>query len=89
MIDFGLSASFLKYHGNTHIDMGKMNGLIGSLHYLSVNCHRRIELSRRDDLESLVYLLIHMCMGDLPWKYKITCLRKELKKIELMKENFD
>ena len=29
--------------------------------------HKRLELSRRDDLESLCYVLLYLCSGSLPW----------------------
>jgi len=31
--------------------------------------HKRIELSRRDDMESFCYLLLYLCSGDLPWSH--------------------
>lgn len=50
----------------------KTKGLIGSINYASVNAHRRMELSRRDDLESLAYVLLYVwSVGSLPW---VTCV---------------
>jgi hypothetical protein len=36
--------------------------------FASINAHRGMELSRRDDIESLIYTLIYLAMGNLPWK---------------------
>ncbi len=48
--------------------------MIGSLLYASTNAHKGLELSRRDDLESLAYMIIQMSTGTLPWDFRITKL---------------
>jgi hypothetical protein len=66
IIDFGFCKSYL--NKNQHIKFGKTNNLIGSYNYASVNSHKHFELSRRDDLESLGYMLIYFYMGELEWR---------------------
>jgi serine/threonine protein kinase len=66
LIDFGLCKTYI--NDNKHIEYKKTSGLIGSLTYASINSHENIELSRRDDLESLCYMLIYLNLGFLPWK---------------------
>ena len=61
LIDFGLCKPFLH-------DMKKTSSIIGTPTYVSVNGHNFIELTRRDDLESLGYMLIHLWVGDLKWR---------------------
>jgi len=67
MIDFGLCKSFLN-NDRTHIDMKKNQNLIGSQTYASINAHNYDELSRRDDLESVCYMLIYFVLGKLDWQ---------------------
>ena len=67
LIDFGLSASFIDQN-NKHIQMKTNERLIGTPRYMSVNTQQHLTPSRRDDLESLGYILIYLHKGELPWQ---------------------
>ena len=57
LIDFGLSK---KYKINKqHIDYKKSKNFTGSYRYCSIRNHKGIEQARRDDLESITYMLIY------------------------------
>ena len=66
IIDFGLCKPFLI--NDSHICEKRTNNLIGSLTYASINAHNCTELSRRDDLESVGYMLLYFYLGKLPWQ---------------------
>lgn len=66
IIDFGFCKSYLDANGN-HNTIKKNHNIIGSYNYASIMSHKRVELSRRDDMESLCYLLLYLCSGFLPW----------------------
>ncbi|KAG6807426.1 hypothetical protein H0H92_007583 [Tricholoma furcatifolium] len=71
LIDFGLSTEYRDPHSYIHFPNTKpagRPGLIGTPRYLSINGHQGIQLSRRDDLESLAYVLIYLLHGSLPWQ---------------------
>ena len=67
IIDFGFCKSYL-INDNKHIPYKKTHNLIGSNTYASINAHNFRELSRRDDLESLGYMLIYFYLGSLAWQ---------------------
>ena len=72
LIDFGLSKKYVN-DNNNHISMKKDRNIIGTVRYISMNTHQGLEQSRRDDLESLFYIIIYFLKGELPWqgvKYK-------------------
>lgn len=67
LIDFGLSKRYIDPQTNKHIPMKSGKTLLGSVEYASVNNHNGKELSRRDDIEALAYILCHLILGELPW----------------------
>ena len=68
LIDFGVSAHFIDVRTGEHIGHSSHNGLIGTAFYVSINTHLGDQQSRRDDLESILYVLIRFMKGSLPWQ---------------------
>ena len=51
-----------------HIDYREGKALMGTARYASIHSHLGLELSRRDDLESIAYVLVYLANGRLPWQ---------------------
>ena len=66
LIDFGLSRKILD-NKNNHIPFKENRGVLGTVRYISINAHKGNEQGRRDDLESLFYIILYFIKGDLPW----------------------
>lgn len=66
-IDFGLAKKFLSKNGN-HIPFSSDRKFCGTARYASIAAHKNQEQSRKDDLESVAYLLVYLYKGKLPWQ---------------------
>lgn len=67
LIDFGLCKRVITADG-AHIEERGDKALVGTPQYAALHAHEGLELSRRDDLESLAYVLVMLAKGSLPWQ---------------------
>ena len=89
LCDFGLAKRFRDKKTGYHISYKDKKKFTGTPAFASVYTHLGCEQSRRDDLESLAYVLIYLGTGTLPWK-KMKSKKKDEKysKILSIKMNF-
>lgn len=81
MIDFGFCKTYKTIDGE-HNDEKPLTRIIGTPNYISLNVHNLHQPSRRDDVESTLYIMIYMLFGSLDWEDE-----KDEDKIIEMKEN--
>jgi len=68
LIDYGLAKSYIESDKRTHAAFAQKKSLKGTVRYSSINTHLGIDQSRRDDMQSLGYILLYMLLGRLPWQ---------------------
>ena len=66
LIDFGLSKKISKDKIIPTVKADR--NIIGTMRYISMNTHQGYEQGKRDDLESLFYIIIYFIKGELPWQ---------------------
>ena len=88
LIDFGLCKKYRSSKTKKHYPYVQGKDLIGNVRYSSLNALEGKSQSRRDDLESLGYVLIYLCLGKLPWQGKISNSKEDkYYKIREIKKN--
>ena len=86
VLDFGLSKKYWSVSHRCHLPFIKGKKLTGTARYASINALSGCEQSRRDDLESIGYIIMYFIRGSLPWqglkvnkkedRYKKICEKK-------------
>ena len=66
LIDFGLAKKYMRDGKIIPFKKGRI--MTGALRYASINSMLGFEQSRRDDLESIGYLMVYFLKGELPWQ---------------------
>lgn len=68
LVDFGLARLYRDQVTGTHVQFKDKSQIVGTITFASINAHYGMEQSRRDDLESLGYVLLYLYRGFLPWQ---------------------
>ena len=76
MIDFGFAKTYRDPTTLAHHPMQKGAGITGTARFASINTLSGYTQSRRDDLESLGYVIVYIAKGTLPWA-NIKCDNKD------------
>ncbi len=88
LINFGLAQLFHDPSTCQHIPLVSGLKTVGTITFTSINSHSGQMQSHCDDLESLVYSIVYLCRGRLPWqdiikrysidKYGASILKKKI-----------
>lgn len=70
LIDFGLARRYCQTVDNKyeHVKQVKLQSFTGTARYASINAQEQFTTSRKDDLESLAYILVYFLKSRLPWQ---------------------
>ena len=65
LIDFGISKV---YENNLFLTFNKNKSFIGTSRYASLASHNGEDIGKKDEIESLMYILLYLLEGKLPWQ---------------------
>ena len=68
LLDFGLAKRYRDEYTHIHIPLKENRNLTGTARYASCNAHNGLEQSRRDDMESIDYVILYFFRKKLPWQ---------------------
>ena len=68
LLDFGLAKRYRDEYTQIHIPLKENRNLTGTARYASCNAHNGLEQSRRDDMESIAYVILYFFRKKLPWQ---------------------
>ena len=68
LVDFGLSKKYRSERTGKHVQFSIPKRITGTARYSSLNALKGYQVSRRDDLECVAYVLIYFMRGNLPWE---------------------
>lgn len=94
LVDFGMAKEYVDRVTQKHIRLRSNRPMLGTACFMSCNAHFNYELSRRDDLEALGYMLLYFLKGSsVPWSDLLqfsplseSTPMKQLQKIGSMKQ---
>ena len=75
LIDFGVSSRFRRK--GIHIEHQFIGGSIGTAMFRSINSDSCYTISRKDDLESIAYILLYFLKDWLPWAFNFGNTKEE------------
>lgn len=67
IVDFGIAKPYKDKNGKI-LPINRNKSFVGTQKFASIAAHDGVEVSRKDDLESLFYLFIYLAKGKLPWQ---------------------
>lgn len=87
LVDYGTSGFWWDNEHKTHVEEVHSNKIVGTARYSSLGNHKGINQSRRDDLESLGYMLVYFIKKRLPWQGISTkTFRQKWREVRKIKE---
>ena len=87
IIDFGLSKKYRSSRTGKLFSFSKNNKFYGTMNFSSINAMKGYQMSRRDDMISIGYMLIYLINGKLPWSILEKGKLERFRKILSIKSN--